>query len=226
MTKIYKYNHANDEILIRYATENDLEALINISRISFPHRMYWCTRSQSKKWWKCSLASKFSETWVSQFNGQVAGYVRLVTDLKKYQKESQELRPDLMTLFYAFSIRPWLLPIKIVNKIIYVTSGRVRYIDSDNPKDYNNSLWAYTMAVLPEMQNKGIGTSMIHFRDQRALELGYDSIKIWIEKKRKVSIRLHEKYGFIRTAKIGQYFEYLKVLSKINNNQPAFSKIQ
>lgn len=226
MTKIYKYNHANDEILIRYATENDLEALINISRISFPRLLVWCTRGQSKKWWKSSLASQFSETWICQSNGQVAGYVRLVTDLKQYQKESQELRPDLMTLFYAFSIRPWLLLIKIVNKIIYVTSTRVRYIDSDDPKEYNNSLWGYTMAVLPEMQNKGIGTSMIQFRDQRALELGYDSIKIWIKKKRKVSIRLHEKYGFIRTAKIGQYFEYLKVLSKINNNQPAFLKIQ
>lgn len=226
LREIHKENNPDSNIIIRRAIQDDVEALIDISRVSFRNQLIWCTKHQARKWWKYIISSQFSETWIFQSNGQVAGYLRLVTDPVNYKKEEIKVYPKFHTLIYVFCTHPWFLFIKIVEKIVSITSKTIRYVDIEdlNISD-DRTAWAHFMAVTPKMRNRGIGTSMIKFRDQRALELGFYVIKMWIEKKRKVSIKLNEKNGFIKTGKYGNFYVFIKVLPKINNIQSDFSKV-
>ena len=200
---------------IRRATIGDIEALIEICRICFPNVLIWCTNRCARKWWEYIIGSKSHETWVYQFNNQIVAMIRLEVDAKPYKKEIRRLRPRFGTLLCVFIVRPRLLFEKIMETITRVTSSSVYYSENSSLNSLaNKSMWPHTSAVLPGMRGKGIGTSMMRFCEQRAVELGYDSIKFFIKTNNNGSIRLHERLGFIRTGKIKDHYSFVKLLSK------------
>jgi RimJ/RimL family protein N-acetyltransferase len=64
------------------------------------------------------------------------------------------------------------------------------------------------------MRNKGLGTVILKFAERRTLELGYNSIRAFIEEDNEALIRLVEKLGFIRTGRSGTQYGYAKALSR------------
>jgi len=200
---------------IRRATIGDIEALIEISRISFPNYLRWCTNHCARKWWEYIIKSKSHETWVYQFNNEIVALIRFVIDAKPCKKEIRKLRPRYSTLLCVFIVRPRILFEYIMERISRVTSSSVNYPNSSGLMSLaNKSMWFHSIAVLPNMRGKGIGTSMMRFCEQRAVELGFDSVKCTIKTNYNDSIRLHERLGFIRTGKIKDHYSYVKLVSK------------
>jgi len=200
---------------IRCATIDDIEALIEICRTIFPNYLIWCNNRCARKWWEYIIKSKSHETWVYQFNNEIVALIRFVIDANLYKKEIRNLRPGFGILLCVFIMRPRLLFEKILEKITRVTSSSVNYSNSSDPNSLaNKSMWFHSVAVMPNMRGKGIGSGMIRFCEQRAVELGYDSIKFFIKTNNNGSIRLHERLGFIRTGKIKDCYSYIKLLSK------------
>ena len=210
----YKYNSKIGEVVVRRGMKDDIPALIDISRISFPDYLPWCTNRQAKKWWESMLLSPFCETWVCEYAGEVVALTRLVTDSDKHSKERKLLRPNLVTLLYLLVTRPCLVIAKIVGRIRAFGSTVERYFDASDIKAMaGKAIWSHSSAVLPKMRKKGIGAILIKFSESRALELKYDSIRAFIEENNKATIRMVETLGFIRTGKSGHEYGYLKVLS-------------
>ncbi len=210
---VYKNNFINTDMLIRRTTKDDIEALMNISRLSFPDSLRWSgPKCQARKWWKYMIAAQFSETWVCQYKGQVVGFIMLTTDPKQHKKEKSKLRPSPATLLCTFAMHPWLLVTRIVERAFSINDTYVALNDVKSLA--HKPLWPESSAVLPKMRNRGLGTRMMNFCEQRARELGCDSIKFCIKRKNRGSIRLHERLGFIRTAQNKNYYMYTKLLSE------------
>lgn len=210
---------------IRRATIGDIEALTEICRTIFPNYLIWCTNGCARKWWDYIIRLKSHETWVYQFDNEIVALIRFIVDAHPYKKEIQKLRPRIGTLFYVFIVRPRLLFEKIKDAIVRVTCSSVNYCDSRGVNSLaNRSMWFHSVAVLPNMQGKGIGASMMRFCEHRAVELGFDSVKCFIKTNNNGSIRLHERLGFIRTGRIKDHYSFVKLLS--NNNKKVSSKAQ
>jgi ribosomal protein S18 acetylase RimI-like enzyme len=211
--EIYKENIPEGTIIIRRAIEDDIDALINISRISFPDQLIWCTENQAKKTWEHFIKSEFQEVWVCQFNNEVVAVIRLEKDVSQCNREIKALKPGLQTVLCILILRPRLLFEKVLEKFIFLLSKNAIYSDRIETLG-KNSIWCHSSAVLPKMRNKGIGSKMMSFCEQRGLELGYDSIKFFIKTTNKGSIRLHERLGFIRAGKVKDQYLYIKLFSK------------
>ena len=55
----------NDTIILRRAVQEDIDALVNISRTSFPERLVWhISRLYARKLWEAILSWGSTETWV------------------------------------------------------------------------------------------------------------------------------------------------------------------
>ena len=212
---------------IRCATIDDIDALIQISRTIFPNGLIWCTNRCARKWWDYIIRSKSHETWVYQLDNEIVALIRFIVDANAYKQDVRKLRPHIGTLLFVFIVRPWLLFEKIMEAIIRVTSSRVDYSDSSNIDSIaNRSMWFHSIAVLPNMRGNGIGTSVLRFCEQRAVELGFDSVKCFVKTNNHGSIRLHERLGFIRTGKIKDHYSFVKLLSKNRNYEKVFLKAQ
>lgn len=203
----------NGRVLIRRASERDIERLIKISHLGFPNDLEWCSMRQAKKWWESMIGSRFAETWVYELNAEVVAFVELVGDPEEHRKEARRLRPGVGTLLCLFAKRPQLLARKILGRILRIFRRNVDYIaPTDVRRLACKSIWVGHIAVLPEMRNRGIGSDIIGFCDKRARDLEFDSIRLRVNIANKGSIRFHERPSFIRTGKNKDEFVYLKTL--------------
>ncbi|MBN2590382.1 MAG: GNAT family N-acetyltransferase [Sedimentisphaerales bacterium] len=211
--KIYKEDIKDGNIIIRRAVHDDIDALVHISRISFPDLLIWCTEKHARKTWNCFIKSEFQEVWVCQFNHEVVAIFRLVKDINKIKEEIQELKPGLIPALCYLITRPRILYEKIIRKINNKKSTDIIY-DKKTNELAKNSIWCYSVAVLPKMRNQSIGSKMISVCEKRGFESGYDSIKIFIKKNNKDSIRFYERLGFTKVAKIkSDLYIYIRMLS-------------
>ncbi len=221
--RVIKIAAQNSRVLVRHATEGDIELLVKIGRINFPKYLEWCTRRQAKKWWESMLGSRFVDTWVYELNGQVVAFVVLVSKPDEYRKEERRLRPGVRILLYVFAKRPWFLATKILGRILRIYRRNLNYIHpTDVRRLAGKAIWVNCIAVLPEMQNRRIGGDMIKFCEQRACELGCDSIRLRVNIANKGSIRFHERLGFMKTGKKKDEYTYMKALCETDGRQTTF----
>ena len=210
---------------IRRAAAGDIESLIEICRVSFPYALRWRTNRCARKWWEYKIRSKSSETWVYQFNNEIVAMNIMVIDSNSDKEDTRKLRPCFGTLLCVLIVRPQLLVERIVAKITRMTSSSVNYSNSSNLKSLvNKSVWFHSIAVMPNMRGKGMGASIMRFCEQRAVELGFDSVKCTIKTNNNDSIRFHERLGFIRTGKVKDHYSYIKLLSTNSNNKKVLLK--
>lgn len=213
LQKVYKEDTNDSTIIIRRAVQDDIDALVYLIRKSFPDQLIWCTESQAKKTWGRFIKSEFQEVWVCQYNSEIAAVIRLEKDIVQSYKEIKELRPKLFIALCYLIMRPKILFEKIYSRIKKKYSTDI-YYDKDIIKLAQKSIWCHNSAVLAKMRRKGIGSKMMSFCEKRGKELGYDSIKFMIKIKNIISIRCHERLGFIRAGKVEDQYLYIKLLSK------------
>jgi ribosomal protein S18 acetylase RimI-like enzyme len=161
------------------------------------------------------LGYRFTDIWVYELHGQVVAFVILVSKPDEYQKEKRRLRPGVRILLYVFAKRPWFLAKKILGRVPRIFQKNLNYIHpADVKRLAGKAIWVNYIAVLPEMQNKAVGSKMIKFCEQRACELECDSIRLRVNIANNGSIRFHERLGFMKTGKQKDEYTYMKSLHK------------
>jgi ribosomal protein S18 acetylase RimI-like enzyme len=55
----------------------------------------------------------------------------------------------------------------------------------------------YSIAVKPDAQRKGYGTTLLDFADQRAIELGLHQVRLYTNERMERNLRLYRRHGFV-----------------------------
>jgi ribosomal protein S18 acetylase RimI-like enzyme len=62
-------------------------------------------------------------------------------------------------------------------------------------------LMLYSIAVKPDAQRKGYGTALLHFADQRAIELGLHQVRLYTNERMERNLTLYRRHGFVEVGK-------------------------
>jgi L-amino acid N-acyltransferase YncA len=62
------------------------------------------------------------------------------------------------------------------------------------------------------MQNMGIGREIMKYSEKRALELGFDSLKLFVHETNRGSIQFHKKIGYLQTGFMDDCLSFIKLL--------------
>lgn len=213
MNEVFQDKHlATCSASVRRAKYEDVGELVNICRKSFPDSLKWRgLTSSAEKWWHIALDLPCCETWVCLCDEKIEGYVLLISDINRYNREKKKQRPSFGTLLLILMIHPRLLITKIFKRIFSCNSTSVRQVITDNSKkSADELLWIELIAVSPKMRRKGLGVAMLRFCEQRAAELRRKIIKLNVGKKNVGAIRLYEKSAFVKTNETRYEYIYTK----------------
>jgi ribosomal protein S18 acetylase RimI-like enzyme len=59
-------------------------------------------------------------------------------------------------------------------------------------------LTIYSIAVKPDAQRQGDGTSLLDFADRRAIELGLHQVRLYTNERMERNLRLYRRHGFVK----------------------------
>jgi ribosomal protein S18 acetylase RimI-like enzyme len=62
-------------------------------------------------------------------------------------------------------------------------------------------LLVYSVAVKPDAQQKGYGTALLDFADQRAIGLGLRELRLYTNERMEWNLRLYRRHGFVEVGK-------------------------
>lgn len=207
-------NRIDRDVLIRRVTYEDVDELIKICRMSFPDSLRWQGPSfYARKWWNITLGLPSCETWVSLSDGQAVGFLILVTDGGRYKKARRKLRPGLLFVLAAMGTCPKLFLKKLLCRIFMAISTRARDSFAEDI-DVSPCTRIELVAVLPHMQNKGLGTKMLEFSIKRSSELRRKGITLLVNSSNISAIRVYEKVAFKKTGQSKRGLTYTKVISE------------
>jgi len=219
MNRRYQGDDGESGLVIRRATFEDADDLTTISHLCYPDFLRWRgPKFHTRKWWRTLLDSECCELWVCMSHEQMIGFFSFVLDRARYQEAKSRHRPGLLIAFYMFATCPWLFVRKALQQLklsgteslrrllrspsncdgIHASEGSGRLSDSQIPL-------VGLIVVVPSMQGKGVGTEMLKFCLQRAIELGYKEIRATIKRDNTRSIGLFKKLGFAMITNEGQH---------------------
>ncbi len=93
----------------------------------------------------------------------------------------------------------------------FMTIGNSR----DKDKESAYELWG--LYVDPLMCRKGIGNSLIHYFEDKAKELGYKNVVLWVLEENNIGINFYRKMGYLPEGT-------KKFLEKFNTNEVRYYK--
>jgi ribosomal protein S18 acetylase RimI-like enzyme len=64
-------------------------------------------------------------------------------------------------------------------------------------EEYANHLMIYSIAVKPDAQRKGYGSTLLDFADQRAIELGLHQVRLYTNERMESNLKLYRRHGFV-----------------------------
>lgn len=82
---------------------------------------------------------------------------------------------------------------------VYEEAGIVKGFMTIGPcrdEDRKTSFELYGLYVEPFMTRGGIGSQLIHFCEQKARELGYSEVLVWVLEGNAIGINFYEKMGY------------------------------
>lgn len=191
----------NLNLSVHQAESKDIEALVEISRKSFPKLLRWqIPRFLSRKRWRQILSSEAAETWVCLANGQLAGYVTLVRDITAFRLEKHQYNRFILRKLYYYLFCPRLFLQMLVRKILMFISRSIKP-DSviQNGPEPINCTWIHSIAVDPEMRRNGVATRLLQLCEERTLQLNKVGMKLAVDLDNIVAQNLYENFGFYCT---------------------------
>jgi ribosomal protein S18 acetylase RimI-like enzyme len=64
-------------------------------------------------------------------------------------------------------------------------------------EENTDHLMIYSIAVKPDAQRKGYGTTLLDFADQRAIELGLRQVRLYTNERMERNLILYRRHGFV-----------------------------
>lgn len=180
------------------ATQGDVDEIIKVFNISFPHSIKWKLKWYCKKWLYYNIDNQSCEIWIIKENNSIVGVLIMVNDYKNYEAVNKKV----LTKIY--------LGINLIYYTIFNFNKRVvkkKYgsiVDSVDMEYLTNSgcsclksISIEQLAIIPKYQGKGKGKYIVDFAKQRAKEQGYDKLSLLVEKENKIAYELYKKMGFV-----------------------------
>jgi len=201
-------------VTARMATEQDLDFLINLCRRCLPDQRFWQgPRVRAQKWWRSLIRTDFSELWIFVYRGARIGFCKLDKDTERFEAHKAAFQPNLFERICTLMVHPRTFLAKGIRKIsaAFFSSSVIRSEVSVSQRD-SRFIWIRPMAIVPEMQEKGMGFALMAFICQRTRHLGYDGIKLQVDRGNRQAISYYKKAGFITTAQSHYYSTVTKYL--------------
>ena len=115
------------------------------------------------------------------------------------------------------------------NRIIYVYAINGEYLGEgslvieQNDPDYSipgQRIYFSRLVVKPEYRNQGIGTILIDYLCEKAIEMGYREISIGVDKANEGALRLYQRKGFSEIIFDGEdeHGPYYKLLKRLDDS--------
>jgi ribosomal protein S18 acetylase RimI-like enzyme len=205
---------------MRRGTPDDVDALIDICRDSFPESLLWTgTVFSARKWWMSAIASDSCETWICLIGVKIAGFCILITATLAWESERSDRDMNLFARLLAASVSPGFVMRRIWKKIIAVRTASVNEsLSATSYKENGSDAWIGLIAVAPQMRRQGLARKMLQFCEERTLQLNRKAIKLVVLPDNRPACLLYKEKGFIRTACIPTGHVYTKILGRSYNS--------
>lgn len=184
----------------RIANNDDIPSLVYICRKGFPDKAIWqAPKSYAKGMWEAILSWDNNETWICSVNGQVSGFVTLVTNPASFeQKWFKQRKTFRSAIVYSCILSPRFLFNKAWKKML---AYRRRFkndksISHTSGFSKKNHLWISIIAVAPEMRRRGVAKKLIEQSRRRAVDLGKEAASLKVDIRNRPARKLYEKMDF------------------------------
>ena len=216
----------SENLVMRLATERDIDTLTDINRICFPGLARWRgPRSHTRKWWRLLLDADYCEVWVCENNEELIGFTELTFDKARYASEWNKHKPSFFAALYIFVSSPRLCIVKIKEKLkknaaknskrssISSSSDEVQRKTSEGNLLLDTKIsWIGPSAVVPGMRGKGISIEIHKHCFERARSLGYREICAVVERDNIMSRVMVAILGFVVIKETDNILFYKKAL--------------
>jgi GNAT superfamily N-acetyltransferase len=216
----------SEDLVIRLATERDIDKLTDVCRICFPELARWRgPRNHSRKWWRMLLNVDYCEIWVCENGGELIGFTELTFDKARYTSAWVKHQPSFLAVLYIFATCPRLFVAKIREKLKKNTAKSSEKLSIDSSSNEiqektskDNGLldskmpWIGPSAIMPGMRGKGVSTKIHEYCFQRARSLGYKEIYSVVDRKNMMSRVMVAILGFVVVKETADILFYKKTL--------------
>jgi ribosomal protein S18 acetylase RimI-like enzyme len=200
------------DIVIRRATCDDIAALLNICRDSFPGSLLWTgPRFISKNWWKAVVKSDSAETWVCLNDGEICGFGVLVTDMAGWEKLHPD--PNILVKLCAALMCPRIAFSRLVT-MLRVAKKPATACPPSRISEVNikSSTWIKYFAVSPHMRRHGLAKKILRICEERTLELQRRVVQLFVFSNNEIARRFYMEDGFVCTDHQRRGCVYTKIL--------------
>ena len=198
--------------MITYATQQDLYKIAKCHIAAFPKSVTSLLGEKvvaSMLQWYLSAPNKF--LFYVEENGKVTGYCGgfLMDGSDAYGSGSGMTQFGFNQAAGAFALRPWLLlhP-EVRNKYKFILTNVARKLGLKKeqpmavtqPKPKNEPLTAglVVIGVVPNLQQKGLGTLLQQEFERKAIEMGAKRLSLSVRKQNEKAIRSYTRNGYVK----------------------------
>lgn len=198
--------------MITYATQQDLYKIAKCHIAAFPKSVTSLLGEKvvaSMLQWYLSAPNKF--LFYVEENGKVTGYCGgfLMDGSDAYGSGSGMTQFGFNQAAGAFALRPWLLlhP-EVRNKYSFILTNVARRLGLKKeqpmavtqPKPKNEPLTAglVVIGVVPNLQQKGLGTLLQQEFERKAIEMGAKRLSLSVRKQNEKAIRSYTRNGYVK----------------------------
>lgn len=198
--------------MITYATQHDLYKIAKCHIAAFPKSVTSLLGEKvvaSMLQWYLSAPNKF--LFYVEENGKVTGYCGgfLMDGSDAYGSGSGMTQFGFNQAAGAFALRPWLLlhP-EVRNKYSFILTNVARKLGLKKeqpmavaqPKPKNEPLTAglVVIGVVPNLQQKGLGTLLQQEFERKAIEMGAKRLSLSVRKQNEKAIRSYTRNGYVK----------------------------
>lgn len=198
--------------MIQYATTNDLYKIAKCHIAAFPKSVTSLLGEKvvaSMLQWYLSAPNKF--LFYVEENGKVTGYCGgfLMDGSDAYGSGSGMTQFGFNQAAGAFALRPWiLLHPEVRNKYKFILTNVARKLGLKKeqpmavtqPKPKNEPLTAglVVIGVVPNLQQKGLGTLLQQEFERKAIEMGAKRLSLSVRKQNEKAIRSYTRNGYLK----------------------------
>ncbi len=199
---------------IRPAVIGDLNALVEICRLSFPGSLRWQgPRRIAARLWRRWLSSGSCRCWVCSRGMEVLGFVVFILDCDRYRAEAETRAVTSLDSAVLLMWHPLLAIKKAISKLsLYRATPQSVSVRKDMPNVLQKCTWIELIAVRPDVQGRGLGAMMLEHCATVTRTLGCEMVKLKVNKDNVQAFRAYERVGFEVTAEDADAYTYTYLL--------------